>query len=47
VIDAAPLDFVRNPDDLRCVAERIQQALGVGYQAPLPLGAGGAPEASA
>ena len=38
-LDTAPLDFVNNSDDLRHVAERIQQALGVGaYQAPLPLG---------
>jgi deoxyguanosine kinase len=38
-LDTAPLDFVNNAADLRCVLERIQQALGTGaYQAPLPLG---------
>ncbi len=38
-IECQDLDFVNNPEDLRCVAERIQAALGDGtYQAPLPLG---------
>lgn len=38
-IECQHLDFVNNPADLRCVAERIQAALGDGvYQAPLPLG---------
>lgn len=38
-IDCEALDFVNNPPDLQCVAERIQAALGEGaYQAPLPLG---------
>lgn len=38
-IDCEDLDYVNNPEDLRCVAERIQAALGDGaYQAPLPLG---------
>lgn len=38
-IDCENLDFVNNPADLQCVAERIQAALGEGnYQAPLPLG---------
>lgn len=35
VVDAAPLDFVNNPDDLRHLAERIRVALGVPYQLPL------------
>jgi deoxyguanosine kinase len=35
-VEAEPLDFVANPDDLRAVTERIQSALGVGaYQTPL------------
>ncbi len=39
-LDCAGLDFVANPEDLRCVAERIQQALGLGaVQVPLPLSA--------
>ena len=38
-IECAGLDFVNNPADLQCVAERLQAALGAGtYQAPLPLG---------
>jgi deoxyguanosine kinase len=38
-IDCNGLDYVNNPADLRCVAERIRAALGEGtYQAPLPLG---------
>jgi deoxyguanosine kinase len=35
-LEAAGLDFVANPDDLRAVTERIQSALGLGaYQTPL------------
>jgi deoxyguanosine kinase len=38
-LETASLDFVNNADDLRCVLEHIQQALGSGaYQTPLPLG---------
>jgi deoxyguanosine kinase len=38
-IECQDLDFVNSPEDLRCVAERIQAALGDGaYQASLPLG---------
>lgn len=37
-LDCEALDYVNSPEDLRCVAERIQGALGEGaYQAPLPL----------
>jgi deoxyguanosine kinase len=38
-IEAEPLDFVSNPDDLRSIAERIRSALSLAaYQAPLLLG---------
>jgi deoxyadenosine/deoxycytidine kinase len=41
-IECDGLDFVNNPADLACVADRIQTALGTGaYQAPLPLGSTG------
>lgn len=41
-LDCQGLDFVNNPDDLRCVADRVQSALGAGaYQVPLPLGGEG------
>jgi deoxyguanosine kinase len=37
-LDCATLDYVNNPADLQCVAERIQSALGrAAYTAPLPL----------
>ncbi len=36
-IEAAPLDFVANPDDLRLVVEQIHTALGLEYQPLLPL----------
>jgi len=37
-LEAAGLDFVANPDDLRAVTDRIQSALGLGaYQTPLML----------
>ncbi len=36
-IEAAPLDFVANPDDLRRIVERVHAALGLEYQPSLPL----------
>ncbi|MBL8056337.1 MAG: deoxynucleoside kinase [Anaerolineales bacterium] len=36
-IEAADLDFVANPDDLRLVVERLHTALGLEYQPSLPL----------
>jgi deoxyadenosine/deoxycytidine kinase len=36
-IEAAGLDFVANPDDLRQVVEQIHAALGLEYQPSLPL----------
>jgi hypothetical protein len=37
-LEAAALDFVARPDDLRLVVERVQAALDLGaYQTPLML----------
>jgi deoxyguanosine kinase len=46
-VDCEHLDFVLNPEDLRCVLDHIQAALGLGaYQAPLPIGADSAEPAA-
>lgn len=42
-IEAAPLDFVGRPDDLRQIVERIHAALGLEYQPSLPLAPAGGP----
>ncbi len=38
IIDADPLDYVARPEDLQRIIEQIHGALGLEYQASLPLG---------
>jgi deoxyadenosine/deoxycytidine kinase len=46
-IEAASLDFVSDPGDLRLVVERIHAALGLEYQASLPLASTEGPDGEA